>query len=88
MLRPIAYVSKGIDYVLKCMQVKEELGPLDPYFIKLSEAMVTWIAAWDQLNPKKLPEQHSSADVTTPAKAAQNGPAKAPVTLSNGAAKA
>lgn len=69
-------------------QVKEKLGPLDPYFIKLSEAMVTWIAAWEQLNPKELPEQHSVDDVATPAKATQNGPAKPSVTLSNGAAKA
>ncbi len=70
------------------MQVKAKLGPLDPYFVKLSEAMVTWIAAWEQLNPKKLPEQHSLANVTTPAKATQNGPAQPSVTLSNGAAKA
>lgn len=33
--------------------VKEKLGDIDPYFEKLSEAMVMWIAAWDELNPPK-----------------------------------
>lgn len=33
--------------------VKEKLGDIDPYFHKLSEAMVMWIEAWDDLNPPK-----------------------------------
>ncbi|PON95744.1 Reversibly glycosylated polypeptide family, partial [Trema orientale] len=32
-------------------KVKEKLGPLDPYFQKLADAMVTWIEAWEELNP-------------------------------------
>ena len=32
-------------------QVKAELADLDPYFAKLGDAMVTWIEAWQQLNP-------------------------------------
>ncbi|GFZ08009.1 reversibly glycosylated polypeptide 2 [Actinidia rufa] len=31
--------------------VKEKLTPLDPYFKKLGDAMVTWIEAWEELNP-------------------------------------
>jgi reversibly glycosylated polypeptide / UDP-arabinopyranose mutase len=38
-------------YLVLAEQVKEKLGPIDPYFTKLSDAMVTWIEAWDQLNP-------------------------------------
>jgi reversibly glycosylated polypeptide/UDP-arabinopyranose mutase len=34
-------------------QVKEKLGKIDPYFDKLADAMVTWIEAWDELNPAK-----------------------------------
>lgn len=33
--------------------VKEKLGDIDPYFHKLSEAMVMWIEAWDELNSPK-----------------------------------
>lgn len=32
-------------------QVKDKLGKIDPYFVKLGDAMVTWIDAWDELNP-------------------------------------
>nr|GMD39004.1 alpha-1,4-glucan-protein synthase [UDP-forming] 2-like [Ipomoea batatas] len=32
-------------------QVKAKLGKVDEYFIKLADAMVTWIEAWDELNP-------------------------------------
>lgn len=38
-------------YVELSKQVKEKLGKVDPYFDKLAEAMVTWIEAWDELNP-------------------------------------
>lgn len=30
-------------------QVKEKLNGVDPYFTKLSEAMVTWIEAWTEI---------------------------------------
>lgn len=30
----------------------KKLGPLDPYFTKLAEAMAVWIAAWQELNPE------------------------------------
>jgi reversibly glycosylated polypeptide/UDP-arabinopyranose mutase len=29
--------------------VKEKLNGVDPYFTKLSEAMVTWIEAWTEI---------------------------------------
>lgn len=55
-------LSKEFTSVQKCYielsrLVKENLGTIDPYFLKLSEAMVTWIEAWDELNP---PTKHSS----------------------------
>ena len=31
-------------------QVREALGPLDPYFTQLADAMVAWVEAWQQLN--------------------------------------
>ena len=43
---------------------REKLGKIDPYFNKLADAMVTWIEAWDELNP-------SGAAAEKP-----NGPAK------------
>lgn len=65
-------LSKEHDTVQKCYnelakQVKEKLGQVDPYFVKLADAMVTWIEAWDELNPT------ASASTET---AAVNGPAK------------
>lgn len=30
--------------------VKERLSPIDPYFKKLADAMVTWTETWDELN--------------------------------------
>jgi len=39
-------------YIELSKQVQEKLGKIDPYFTKLAEAMVTWIEAWDELNPK------------------------------------
>uniref|UniRef100_M1ACL5 Type IIIa membrane protein cp-wap13 n=1 Tax=Solanum tuberosum TaxID=4113 RepID=M1ACL5_SOLTU len=55
-------LSKEFTSVQKCFielsrLAKEKLGTIDPYFLKLSEAMVTWIEAWDELNP---PTKHSS----------------------------
>ena len=38
-------------YIELSKMVKEKLSSLDPYFDKLADAMVTWIEAWDELNP-------------------------------------
>lgn len=38
-------------YIELSKQVKEKLSKVDPYFDKLADAMVTWIEAWDELNP-------------------------------------
>ncbi|KAK4393210.1 putative UDP-arabinopyranose mutase 1 [Sesamum angolense] len=51
-----ATLSKDSTTVQKCYielskQVKEKLGKVDPYFVKLADAMETWIQAWDELNP-------------------------------------
>ncbi|CAL9077195.1 unnamed protein product [Musa acuminata var. zebrina] len=64
-----AVLSKECTTVQKCYielskQVREKLGKIDPYFTKLADAMVTWIEAWDDLNPPKV-----AAEVP-------NGPAK------------
>jgi hypothetical protein len=37
--------------VLVNLQVKASLGPIDPYFTKLADAMVAWIDCWQKLNP-------------------------------------
>ncbi|EIE22359.1 UDP-forming alpha-1,4-glucan-protein synthase [Coccomyxa subellipsoidea C-169] len=70
-------------YLELAEKVAEKLGPLDPYFTKLAKAMVVWIEAWRELNPKKASEELSKAGV-----AKENGVAKASVTLPNGAVKA
>ncbi|THG20682.1 hypothetical protein TEA_001678 [Camellia sinensis var. sinensis] len=49
-------LSKDCTTVQKCYieiskQVKAKLGKVDEYFLKLADAMVTWIEAWDELNP-------------------------------------
>ncbi|WOL07757.1 hypothetical protein Cni_G16504 [Canna indica] len=54
-----AVLPKDCTTVQKCYielskQVKEKLGKIDPYFNKLADAMVTWIEAWDELNPTKV----------------------------------
>ncbi|KAK1306407.1 UDP-arabinopyranose mutase 1 [Acorus calamus] len=51
-----ATLPKDCTTVQKCYielskQVKVKLGKVDPYFNKLADAMVTWIEAWDELNP-------------------------------------
>ncbi|XVF11755.1 hypothetical protein REPUB_Repub08aG0055200 [Reevesia pubescens] len=38
-------------YIQISKQVKAKLGKVDEYFNKLADAMVTWIEAWDELNP-------------------------------------
>ncbi|KAE8684656.1 UDP-arabinopyranose mutase 1 [Hibiscus syriacus] len=51
-----AVLRKECTTIQKCYmelakQVKEKLSKVDLYFDKLAEAMVTWIEAWDELNP-------------------------------------
>ncbi|KAK9278599.1 hypothetical protein L1049_028172 [Liquidambar formosana] len=58
-------LSKECTTVQKCYielskMVKEKLGPVDPYFQKLGDAMVTWIEAWEELNP--LPQAAAAAE--------------------------
>ena len=43
-------------YISLSQQVKEKLGKIDPYFIKLADAMVIWIEAQDMLNSKDSKE--------------------------------
>jgi reversibly glycosylated polypeptide/UDP-arabinopyranose mutase len=50
-------------------QVREKLEIIDPYFQKLADAMVTWIEAWDELNP--------TADLAPEYEVIPNGPANA-----------
>ncbi|KAA8541059.1 hypothetical protein F0562_025022 [Nyssa sinensis] len=38
-------------YIELSKQVRAKLGKVDEYFLKLADAMVTWIEAWDELNP-------------------------------------
>lgn len=40
-------------YLELAKQVRAKLGKVDGYFNKLADAMVTWIDAWDDLNPPK-----------------------------------
>ena len=37
------------------LQVRKELGPVDAYFEKLADGMLTWIEAWGKLNPNSEP---------------------------------
>ena len=65
------------------MQVREKLGPLDPYFVKLADAMAVWIEAWQQLNPPGTGQangvatangvHNAAAPAMKPAKPLQNG---------------
>jgi reversibly glycosylated polypeptide/UDP-arabinopyranose mutase len=44
-------------YIELSKMVKEKLNGVDPYFTKLSEAMVTWIEAWTEItSPAKAGE--------------------------------
>ena len=40
-------------YIELSKLVKEKLTPVDPYFTKLGDAMVTWIEAWEEVNNAK-----------------------------------
>nr|GEX98213.1 alpha-1,4-glucan-protein synthase [Tanacetum cinerariifolium] len=37
------------------IKVKAKLGKIDEYFNKLADEMLTWIEAWDELNPSTQP---------------------------------
>ena len=50
-------LSKESDTTVKCMLemaelVRTGLAHIDPYFIKLADGMVDWIACWRQCNPE------------------------------------
>ncbi|RRT46009.1 hypothetical protein B296_00020308 [Ensete ventricosum] len=38
-------------YIEMSKQVRDKISKTDPYFTKLADVMVTWIKAWDDLNP-------------------------------------
>ena len=64
-------------YIELSKLVKEKLGPLDPYFIKLADAMVTWIDSWTELNaPGKPPLVNGPSKVSTRSLPASASPAK------------
>lgn len=57
-------------YIELSKLVKEKLGSLDPYFVKLADAMVTWIDSWTELNgPGKSPIVNGPSKVSTRAPA-------------------
>lgn len=35
---------------MSCPQVRKGLGHIDPYFLKLADAMVTWTECWKMCN--------------------------------------
>ncbi|KAL1218811.1 putative UDP-arabinopyranose mutase 4 [Cardamine amara subsp. amara] len=54
--------SKESDTAAKCYMelskmTKETLGKVDPYFVKLADAMVAWIEAWEELNPSVVDDK-------------------------------
>ncbi|XP_057739165.1 UDP-arabinopyranose mutase 3-like [Arachis stenosperma] len=60
-------LSKECDTPQKCYielskQVRDKLGKVDDYFNKLSDAMITWIQCWDELNPPS-PQSQSQSQV-------------------------
>lgn len=59
--------SKESTTVQKCYielskMVKEKLSPVDPYFQKLADAMLTWIEAWEELNSPAKSAPAANAD--------------------------
>jgi reversibly glycosylated polypeptide/UDP-arabinopyranose mutase len=34
-------------------KVRKGLGPIDPYFNKLADGMLAWIACWQMMNKKE-----------------------------------
>ncbi|KAK4350671.1 hypothetical protein RND71_029984 [Anisodus tanguticus] len=47
-------------YLELAKQAKEKLGPIDPYFHNLADAMVTWIEAWEEFNTPAKSNTNSS----------------------------
>ena len=62
-------------YIL--MQVREKLQKLDGYFLKLADAMESWIDAWEQLNPPETPAEQRSLPQASSKHVLPNGNAKA-----------
>ncbi|MBA0602490.1 hypothetical protein Gorai_002670, partial [Gossypium raimondii] len=53
-------------YLALAGEVKSKLGEVDPYFIKLADAMVTWIEAWNMVNsPGEKPAMTSLPNATS-----------------------
>ncbi|CAL9243023.1 unnamed protein product [Arabidopsis halleri] len=68
-------LSKESDTAAKCYMelskmTKEKLTKVDPYFEKLADAMVTWIEAWEELNPPVKNE--ASEELNPPVKKTQS----------------
>ncbi len=40
-------------YIEMADKVRKGLGHIDPYFTKLADGMLAWIAAWQMLNKKE-----------------------------------
>lgn len=43
-------------YLELAEHVRKGLAHVDPYFVKLADGMIAWIAAWRQLNPDGIPD--------------------------------
>ncbi|KAA3488025.1 UDP-arabinopyranose mutase 1-like [Gossypium australe] len=53
-------------YLALAGEVKSKLGEVDPYFIKLADAMVTWLEAWNMINsPGEKPAMTSLPNATS-----------------------
>ncbi|KAF8059966.1 hypothetical protein N665_1223s0024 [Sinapis alba] len=57
-------LPKECDSVQQCYKelavlVKDNLGKVDPYFIRLADGMVTWIEAWEELNAPEETETNA-----------------------------
>lgn len=59
------------------MQVREKLQKLDGYFLKLADAMESWIDAWEQLNPPETPVEQNTLPQASSQHVLPNGNAKA-----------
>jgi reversibly glycosylated polypeptide/UDP-arabinopyranose mutase len=62
------------------LQVRDKLGPLDAYFLKLADAMIVWIEAWQELNP-----QDGKAAAPGSVEAQKRGPINSSLIHANGA---
>ena len=59
------------------LQVREKLQKLDGYFLKLADAMESWIDAWQQLNPPETPAEQQPLPQASAQHVLPNGNAKA-----------